>query len=149
MTTEPKTNEEAEDALGAPEDVTAVPEQHKVGYGQPPMHTRFQKGQSGNPKGRPKGSRNISTHIERHLDQKVTAKIDGKPRKISNSEAIALRMVDLARTGNLRAILALMERDLAPDLTPQEPGAASEPLSDEEQAIITRFLEAMYKGEKL
>ena len=26
-----------------------------IGYGKPPKHTRFKKGQSGNPKGRPKG----------------------------------------------------------------------------------------------
>jgi Family of unknown function (DUF5681) len=31
---------------------------YEVGYGQPPMHSRFKSGQSGNPKGRPKGSRN-------------------------------------------------------------------------------------------
>ena len=28
---------------------------YKVGRGKPPLHTRFKKGQSGNPKGRPKG----------------------------------------------------------------------------------------------
>ena len=28
---------------------------YEVGYGKPPKHTRFKKGQSGNPKGRPKG----------------------------------------------------------------------------------------------
>jgi uncharacterized protein DUF5681 len=28
---------------------------YKVGYGRPPLHTRFRKGVSGNPKGRPRG----------------------------------------------------------------------------------------------
>ncbi len=31
---------------------------YDVGYRKPPSHTRFQPGQSGNPKGRPKGARN-------------------------------------------------------------------------------------------
>lgn len=30
---------------------------YEVGYGKPPVHTRFKPGQSGNPGGRPKGSR--------------------------------------------------------------------------------------------
>ncbi len=32
--------------------------QAPVGYGRPPIETRFRKGQSGNPAGRPRGSRN-------------------------------------------------------------------------------------------
>jgi hypothetical protein len=31
---------------------------YEVGYGKPPAHSRFQKGQSGNPQGRKKGSKN-------------------------------------------------------------------------------------------
>lgn len=31
---------------------------YEVGYGKPPVATRFRPGQSGNPKGRPKGARN-------------------------------------------------------------------------------------------
>lgn len=31
---------------------------YEVGYGKPPKHSRFQPGQSGNPRGRPRGSKN-------------------------------------------------------------------------------------------
>lgn len=31
---------------------------YEVGYGKPPVATRFRKGVSGNPRGRPKGARN-------------------------------------------------------------------------------------------
>jgi hypothetical protein len=34
------------------EQITGKPD-YAVGYGRPPLHTRFQKGQSGNPRGRP------------------------------------------------------------------------------------------------
>jgi hypothetical protein len=32
----------------------ATPVSYEVGYGKPPVHTRFRKGQSGNPSGRPR-----------------------------------------------------------------------------------------------
>ena len=31
----------------------------KVGYGRPPLTTRFKPGESGNPRGRPKGSKSL------------------------------------------------------------------------------------------
>ena len=40
---------------------------YTVGYGKPPRHTRFPKGQSGNPKGRTKGSLNVATILPRML----------------------------------------------------------------------------------
>ena len=40
---------------------------YAVGYGKPPVHSRFRKGQSGNPKGRPKGAKGKAypEHAER------------------------------------------------------------------------------------
>ena len=42
-------------ALPAPQIETA---KYDVGYGKPPVTTRFKSGKWGNPKGRPKGSKN-------------------------------------------------------------------------------------------
>ena len=39
-----------------------------VGYGNPPVETRFKKGQSGNPNGRPKGSKNKPPSSQRAQD---------------------------------------------------------------------------------
>jgi hypothetical protein len=42
-----------------------------VGYCKPPLHTRFKKGQSGNPRGHAKGAKNLASvllHSERSPD---------------------------------------------------------------------------------
>jgi Family of unknown function (DUF5681) len=44
---------------------------YEVGYGKPPRHTRFKKGQSGNPRGRPNGSKNLSTLLSETLSEPV------------------------------------------------------------------------------
>ena len=44
---------------------------HDAGYGKPPRHSRFKKGQSGNPKGRPKGGRNFSTDVKATLEEPI------------------------------------------------------------------------------
>jgi hypothetical protein len=40
-----------------------------VGYGNPPVHSRFQKGRSGNPGGRPRSK--VSTILAKVLDEPV------------------------------------------------------------------------------
>ena len=59
---------------------------YKVGYKRPPLHTRFQKGQSGNPRGRPKGSKNFSTLLAEALNEPVIVTEDGRRRRISKRE---------------------------------------------------------------
>ena len=48
-----------------------------VGKGRPPLETRWQPGQSGNPKGRRKGHRNVKTELKEIARKKITVR-DGK-----------------------------------------------------------------------
>src|SRR5262245_15238545 len=75
-----------------------------VGYGRPPVHTRFKPGKSGNPKGRPRGSRNLRTIIQDALMTKVVLRQGQGKRSISKLEGIVLRQVDDALKGDPKAI---------------------------------------------
>ena len=44
---------------------------YEIGYGKPPKHIQFKKGQSGNPKGRPKKPKNLAALILKTFGDKV------------------------------------------------------------------------------
>jgi Family of unknown function (DUF5681) len=89
----------------APEATSADAPSHefKVGYGRPPVHSRFKPGSSGNSKGRPQGRRNIKTVVERVLNEKVTVRENGKPRKTTKFEAMFQRHTSKAMQGDARS----------------------------------------------
>ncbi len=76
----------------------------KVGRGNPPKHTQFRKGQSGNKKGRPKGSKNLSTYIMQAARDHVTATVGGRTRKISKIQATAMQLATKAAGGDQAAM---------------------------------------------
>ena len=65
-----------------------------VGYGNPPVHTRFKPGQSGNPKGRRKGQRNIRTVVNEALNQPITIREGNIKRKKTNIYCVIITMVN-------------------------------------------------------
>jgi hypothetical protein len=83
---------------------------YDVGYRKPPHHSRFKRGQSGNPKGRPRESKNWDTLIDKELNARVAVHKDGRRKKISKREAIATQIVNQAVSGNLRFALELLDR---------------------------------------
>src|SRR6202035_5937958 len=87
---------------------------YEVGYGKPPRHTRFVKGQSGNPRGRPSGTKNFTTLLNEALNETVIVTENGGRRKVSKRQAILTQLVNRSATADLRAIKLLFDivRDL-------------------------------------
>jgi uncharacterized protein DUF5681 len=82
-----------------------------VGYGKPPLHTRFQKGRSGNPKGRPRGKKNMSTLLSAALDASIIVVENGRRKKITKREAIVTQLVNKSASADLKAtqiVLAML-----------------------------------------
>ena len=98
----------------------------KVGYGKPPKHTQFKKGQSGNPKGRPKqvqAHMPVSRIIRNSLSEEVQGKVNGKTRKMTKLAAIIEVQSAKALNGDTRAaklVIDLGHQHIAPHQTLQE-----------------------------
>ena len=80
---------------------------YKVGPGRPPLHTRFRKGQSGNPGGRRK--KNMPALLADALNETVSVTIDGEQRQITKREAVVHQLVNKSTTADLRATKMLFD----------------------------------------
>lgn len=115
---------------------------YEVGYGKPPVATRFKRGQSGNPKGRPKGTLNVATTLERELNQRVTIKENGQSRTITKFEAAIKQLVNKAASGDARAIqflINLLNVSNGGGLPDQGPALATEADHAVMSALLQRF----------
>ncbi|HEV2547538.1 MAG TPA: DUF5681 domain-containing protein [Stellaceae bacterium] len=109
-----------------------------VGYGNPPAHRRFQKGQSGNPAGRPKGSANLATQLMRALKERVAVSSNGRVKTISKLEAIATQLTNKSASGDLAAIRLLTQLLASMQAEPSESG--KEGLSEVDRKVIAEML---------
>src|SRR5215467_8553996 len=85
---------------------------YQVGYGQPPMHTRFKPGQSGNPAGRPKGAQSFATEIAAEMSELILVKEGGVARRLSKRRAMIKRQAERALQGDTRAFSCLVAMSL-------------------------------------
>ena len=112
----------------------------KVGYGKPPKHTQFGKGQSGNPKGRPKETRNFRTDLEDVLKAKVRISEDGCSKAVSSHMAALMRLREKALKGDGRALDRMLA--LAAELSAEKEARLEErQLSASEEDILNRYKE--------
>jgi hypothetical protein len=79
---------------------------YKVGPGGPPLHTRFKKGQSGNPGGR--SLKSLPALLADALNETVYVTTNRRRRRITKREAIVTQMVDKSASADLRATKMLI-----------------------------------------
>ncbi len=94
---------------------------YEVGYAKPPSHTRFKKGQSGNPEGRPKSPKAFDSKIAQELDALLTLNMDGEQTTVTRREAVVLRLVKKALGGDTRSLRILLSHIRANEPKEEQP----------------------------
>lgn len=113
---------------------------HDVGYARPPRHSRFQPGQSGNPRGRPRAAKNSATIVREALTAKVKLKENGRTRTMSKLEVSMTQLANKAAGGDLKAIAMVLSlyRDAEADAAGR---SREEPLDQADREILDMLLQ--------
>lgn len=111
------------------DDLSPDSDEALVGYGKPPVATRFQPGVSGNPRGRPKGARNFTSIVAATLGERIVINENGRRKRITKLEAAVKQLVNRAAGGEARSIqmlIALLQASEArpPQIDPAQPTQA-------------------------
>lgn len=114
-------------------------EEDEVGYCKPPKHSRWQKGQSGNPRGRPKGSRGLKTDLHAELVSRMEIQMNGKRVSGTKQQLMLKTLTARAAAGDVRAIKALI--DLVMQVFgPEDRGSDRKVLSAQDSQILDELL---------
>jgi uncharacterized protein DUF5681 len=107
------------------------PGDYEVGYGRPPVQTRFQPGQSGNPAGKRKGHPTVGEIFMKEAARLVKVKRGDTVETITKHEAIIRRLLHAAMEGDIAAArLALF------GLSQNAPSAAGGSAEDETENLV-------------
>lgn len=85
--------------------------EYDVGYGKPPIASRFKPGQSGNKKGRPtEVALTLQDIEEKLLSETRTVRSGDKVMKMPTYEVLIHKQIELALKGDTRALKYLISR---------------------------------------
>ncbi len=82
-------------------------DQEGVGYGKPPKHSQFKKGQSGNPKGRPP-DKVLHAVLETVMNEKVQLTVNGQKVVMTKKEAMIQQLMNESMKGKSSATKVLI-----------------------------------------
>lgn len=115
---------------------------YQVGYGRPPVGTRFQPGQSGNPAGRAKGSRNnFKALVQAAANRELQVTVAGQRVTMTKTEVFLDKLFNDAIAGDARLralVVMLLERHLVND----PDGVLDTELLDRERELLRHFRNA-------
>src|SRR5579863_3228673 len=92
--------------------MTEEPPDDAVGYKKPPLHSRFQKGRSGNPEGgrrHRRSKKRLPALLEEALDRRLATPRGRVRRPATRREAIVAALVEKSAAGDLRAVKLLLD----------------------------------------
>jgi len=91
---------------------SAPTENERVGYGRPPLNTRFKPGQSGNRKGRPKGAKGFKQSVAEMLNERIPIRTkDGRKASMRTRDGLYRALREYSFKGNMRALDKMIELD--------------------------------------
>ena len=113
---------------------------YRVGPGRPPVHTRFKKGQSGNPGGR--STKSLPALLADALNETVSVTIDRRRRTITKRETIVTQMVDKSASADLRATKMLIDmmKDVEHKAGDAAPPPAPRRLAGADREVVQLFV---------
>jgi hypothetical protein len=88
--------------------VTTPPDDYTVGYGRPPLETRWKKGESGNPRKTSRRQETIVEILDRLLLSSVNVTLNGETKRVSALEAIISQLQIKEMSGNAGASRILL-----------------------------------------
>ncbi|MBD3678206.1 MAG: hypothetical protein HUJ27_07375 [Rhodobacteraceae bacterium] len=107
-----------------------------VGYMNPPEHSQFKKGKSGNPRGRPRKREGLITVLHRALNRQVQVK--DNDQKLRIRDALMWKLRDLALQGDKQAMA--LQRRIIDESGIADPNAYS---PEEEKKQLLRNIQRM------
>lgn len=140
---------------------------YEVGYGRPPKHSQFKKGQSGNPSGRPKEPTTFLASFNKQLSKDVKVIKDGKEYHITGLSAVSQKFLNSILSGDYKFMKLFLDKTakdidiesyLYPepeiaqegDLVPENPTPAVREFIAEVRSIICQAMqEKIDNGEHL
>lgn len=77
---------------------------YEVGYGKPPKHTQFKKGQSGNPSGKRKKEETLRSQLTKIVSERLPVQQNGTLVTMRKDEAMLNSVVIQAMKGDLPSV---------------------------------------------